>query len=142
MAVKKEKLKEKYFEYQVAVQQHQQLQENISSLEKHMVDTRMLLDNLDSISKSNVDQDSLMPLGNGIFVRGSLKDNKTVVMNVGSGVCVEKTIDEAKDSVLKQIEEVNNITEQMQEEIFKLTSRIQELQDEFQLLSNKELEDA
>ncbi len=140
MAANKEDLKEKYMEFQMLMQQLQQLQQNVSALEKHVVDLRTLDGNLDTILDSKVDSETLMPLGSGIFLKGVLKDNKNVIMNVGSSVCVEKTVDEAKNTVSIQLSEVTNVLEQMQGEVSRLTERIQELQTEFQTLRENELE--
>jgi len=141
MTKNKEDIKEKYMEYQMLVQQFQQLQQNISALEKHIVDLRTLDDNLDSIKQTKLDHEALVPLGGGIFLKSVLKDNKNVIMGVGANVMVDKSVDDAKLSVNKQLAEVNNVIEQLQEEIVNVTSRIQELQIEFQSMRENALED-
>ncbi len=127
-------LKEKYMEYQFLMQQLQQLQQNNSSLEKHISDLNSLKNNLENISKTKVNTESLMPLGSGIFLKSELKDNKTVIMNVGSNVCVEKNIDEAMIIVDKQLGEVVNVMETLQSEIMTTTSMLQEMQENFKKL--------
>ena len=130
--VNKEKLKEKYMEYQLLMEQLQQLQENVSTLEKHTMELVFLTENLDSVSKTKIGQETLVPLGSGIFLKGSLKENSNVIMSVGSSVCIEKDIAEAKKTVSEQLGEVNQVLTQMQEEVGKTTFRLQELQNEFQ----------
>jgi len=137
----KKDFKEKYMEHQVLMQQLQQLQENISSLDKHILDLKVLNDNLDSIGKTESGKDTLMPLGSGIFVNGTLKDNKSVIMNVGANICVEKSVEEAKQTIDKQIEDVGNLLEQLQVEITNTSFRLQELQNEFQNIREESLGD-
>lgn len=139
MAINKERLKESYMEYQLLMQQLQQLQQNTSALEKHIVDLRNLNENLASLNQSEVDTETLMPLGSGIFVKGSLRDNNKVLMNVGSNVCIEKGIDEAKETVSKQLEEVTNVIIQLQHEIQSTTTRLSQLQKELQNIREEEL---
>ena len=142
MTMNENKVKEKYMEYQMLMQQFQQLQENISALEKHIFELRALDDNLSSLSKTKAGEETLMPLGSGIFVKGELKDNSNVVMNVGGGVCVEKSVDEAKDTVSIQLSDVTNVFTELQEEIMKTSEKLQSLQDEFKNMRMDELGEA
>ena len=125
-------MKEKYMEYQILMQQLQQLQQNISALEKHIIDLRGLDDNLNSLSQTKINSETLMPLGSGIFLKGELKDNKTVIMNVGNNVCVEKNMVEARDTVNKQLEEVSIVLGQLQEEVDNTAVKLNEMQSELQ----------
>jgi len=142
MTMNENKVKEKYMEYQLLMQQFQQLQENIGALEKHILELRVLDDNLSSLSKTKAGEETLMPLGSGIFVKGELKDNSNVVMNVGGGVCVEKSVDEAKDTVSIQLSDVTNVFTELQEEIMKTSEKLQSLQDEFKNMRMDELGEA
>ena len=80
-----------------------------------------------------------MPLGSGIFVKGELKDNNNLIMNVGSNICVEKTVDEGKETISKQLNDISGVFEQLQIEIQRTTERLQELQNEFKDLKEEEL---
>lgn len=123
---------DRYMEYQMLVQQLQQLQENINALEKHMEELSALNDNLGSLSEAKNGSEILMPFGGGIFLRGNLVDNKNIVMNVGSGVCVDKGADDARGYINNQFEEVKDALEQMQTEAVRITSILVELQKELQ----------
>lgn len=137
----KQDMKEKYMEYQLLVQRIQQLQENISVLEAHLIDLVRLRESLDSVSQIKLDQDTLIPLGGGIFLRGILKDNKNVVMAIGSNIFIDKNLDDAKITVNKQLEEVNYAIKQLEEEGANLNSKAHELQTEFQNMRENALED-
>lgn len=130
----KEQIQERYTEYQYLVQQLQQLQQNMSAFEKHVLELNSLNDNLGSLKNVGLNSETLMPFGNGIFVKAELKDNQNVVMNVGNNVCVDKTVDEARSLVDKQLEEVKSVVEQLQTEIGNTMTRLHELQHEIQHL--------
>lgn len=138
MAANKDKTREKYLEFQMLLQQLQQLQENIGTLEKHILDLNNLNENVDSVSKLAGGEEILVPLGSGIFLRSVLKDSRNFVMNVGANVCIDKTSDEAKAVILKQSADVNGVLAQMQEEAVRTVTRIQELQEELQKAKGKE----
>lgn len=139
MKLNKERLQEMYAEYQMLMQQMQQLQQNLQELQRHVSDLGKLKRNLNEISLINVDTETLVPLGNGIFLHAELKDNKNIVMNVGSEAFVDKTIDEAKETIEKQIGEVTNVVLQMEQEMEKTAHRIEEIQEEFQKIKPEEM---
>ena len=71
-------------------------------------------------------------MGNGLFIRGTIKDTSKFIMNVGSGVCVEKTVDEARETVKKQLTEVSSLTDHMKVQVEELMVTIQELQEQIE----------
>src|SRR3989338_2635633 len=125
-------LQERYMEYQMLFQQMQQLKENSSALEKHILSLNDLKDNLNNIPSIKTGTESLMAIGNGLFLKSELKDNENVIMNVGSGVCVEKSIQDAINTIDKQLIDVKNILEEINLEINDTTERIYQLQEELQ----------
>ena len=127
-----QKMKEKYYEYQMTVQQIQQLQQNITNLEKHITELNKIDDNIETITKVELNQETLIPMGNGLFIRGTIKDTSKFIMNVGSGVCVEKTVDEARETVKKQLTEVSSLTDHMKVQVEELMVTIQELQEQIE----------
>ena|SRR3989344_1989539 len=127
-----ENFKEKYFEYQMLVQQLQQLQQNSNALDKHINDLVILQNNLGTISETKKDNETLIPLGSGIFLKGELKENSKVIMNVGSNVAVEKSVDDAQNTVASQLKEVSNVLDQIKEEINNTTESLKLLEKEFE----------
>ncbi len=125
-------LKEKYLEYQSLVQQVQQLQQNLSAIENHILELTTLNENLQEVSKTKNLDDVFIPFGGGIFLNGKINNTNSVIMNVGAGVCVEKTTADASGIILKQLEDSKKIMEQLQEEFASYYTRIQELQAEFE----------
>jgi prefoldin alpha subunit len=86
-----------------------------------------------TISQLNtVDDNSelLIPVGAGTFVNGSLKNTSNVLIGVGAGIVIEKTIDEA---VIKLEERIKRI----QENLEKMVSLGQKIQSDAEELSHK-----
>ncbi len=121
---------EVYMEYQMLMQNLKQLQQNLQQLNKHTNDLSELKFNLESLSNIKVNEETLMPVGSGIFLVGELKDNRKAVMNVGSNVCVEKNIEDVILTVDKQVKEVSTLLIQMQTQFEAGTERLSELQNE------------
>jgi prefoldin alpha subunit len=79
-----------------------------------------------------VDENSelLIPVGAGTFVNGSLKNASNVLIGVGAGIVLEKTVDEA---VLKLEERIKRI----QENLEKMVSLGQKIQSDAEECSKK-----
>lgn len=125
----KEEFQSMYNEYMGLVQQFQQLQQNINSLDKHINDLNELNNNIDNITETKINSETLIPMGNGIFLFGEIKDNKKALMNVGANVCVEKDLIEVKTNIEKQVNETGSLLMQMQEYARESVNRINELQE-------------
>jgi len=79
-----------------------------------------------------VDENSelLIPVGAGTFVNGSLKNASNVLIGVGAGIVIEKTVDEA---VLKLEERIKRL----QENLEKMVSLGQKIQSDAEECSKK-----
>jgi len=86
-----------------------------------------------TVSQLNTIDDNselLIPVGAGTFVNGSLKNTSNVLIGVGAGVVIEKTVDEA---VIKLEERIKRI----QENLEKMVSLGQKIQSDAEELSHK-----
>uniref|UniRef100_A0A8C5MFV7 Prefoldin subunit 5 n=1 Tax=Leptobrachium leishanense TaxID=445787 RepID=A0A8C5MFV7_9ANUR len=70
-------------------------------------------DSLNVLNKSNAGKDVLVPLTSSMYMPGTLNDVSNVLIDVGTGYYVEKTVDDAKgffkrkiDFLTKQIEKI------------------------------------
>ena len=126
----KEDMQEKYMEYQMLMQQMQQLRENNTALEKHVAVLFELKENLNKISSVKPESDTLVTLGNGVFFNAQIKECKKVIMNVGAGVFLEKNMDNAISVVDKQMNEVAAVLSEIKDEINKTSNKIYQLQKE------------
>lgn len=70
----------------------QLLQEQL--LEKEA--TKKLLDDLSQLNEFKENQEIIVPLAKGIFLRLTIKEFKSFVVNVGNNVLVDKSVDEVK----------------------------------------------
>jgi len=76
----------------------------------------------------------LVPIGSDSFVRATLADSKQVLVGVGSGVTLEKSIPQAKQTLTGREEEVKNAIEQVQAAAVELSGKLASL--------NREAEEA
>ncbi|MBU0667310.1 MAG: prefoldin subunit alpha [Nanoarchaeota archaeon] len=103
--------KEKYIEWQILEQQMAQLNENLKQLEKQKKDAARTIEHLEEMRKVKAGTKILVPFANGVFAEAELKSSDSFKVNVGSGICVKKSLDDTKELLSEQLSELNLIIE-------------------------------
>lgn len=85
-------------------QQSQELTENISVLSNQINQLQKLNLNLGALKTPG--QDLLSPLGSGVYLKTSLRD-ENVLVNVGAGILIKKSPMEAKSMIENQIKSMH-----------------------------------
>ena len=85
---------------------------------------------LENLSKSTKEDDILIPIGGGTFIKGNLTDNNKILTDIGAGIVTEKPL---KDALAKVDERIKL----MQENRDKLINLAQKIQTEAAVLSQK-----
>jgi prefoldin alpha subunit len=101
-----EKQKQKYMQLQMMQQQLEQLNKHLEQLTEQDAELDISISAMQELKSASTDNEFLAPIANGIFIKGELRDNQKLVVNVGSGVTVERTIPEVTVLLVKQKEEL------------------------------------
>ena len=88
-------MKQKYLQLQMAAEQMKGMHAQLQVVEAK---TREIEDSIQSLQdvKGMKTARMLAPIVEGVFLPAELKSSTEVIVNVGAGVCVKKSIDEAK----------------------------------------------
>ena len=125
----KEDLQNKYMEQQILVNNLKQLEQQFVMMEQHLNDLKGLDESLDSLINTK-ENEMFSAVGNGVFVKTELKDKDSVLVNIGAGVVVKKKIKDAKNLVIRQIDEVHNLVIQIQDDFNNLNNEVGILKEE------------
>lgn len=113
---------EKYMQLQLLQQQVEQITDYAEKLQGQHKELDTSIEALSELQKTNVNTEILAPIANGIFLKAELKDNQILVVNVGAGVTVEKTIpevlkllEEQKEKITENLSEAEGILQQLHE---------------------------
>lgn len=128
-------LNEKYLELQVLEQQLKQVNQQLLNLDNQVLELQRIEENLGDLTKTKKNTELLVALGGGVFSKAELKDNKTVLMNVGANVVIEKDIPSSKEIISKQIDQIKDVAKQMEQEFQVLAMKNQVLQQDLQQLT-------
>ncbi|MBI5392199.1 prefoldin subunit alpha [Candidatus Woesearchaeota archaeon] len=117
-------------ELQMLWQHMQQLQQHVSTLQQHHQELQRLQHHLQEMSTITSGTSLYFPMGSGIFFSGVLQDSKHLLMNVGAGICVEKSVPDALETLGKQLVDVESLLTQFETQLEQGSERLQELQKE------------
>ena len=81
---------------------------------------------LESIEKEEENADLLVPVGGGSYVKAKLQEKNTVLVGMGAGVTVEKTLAQAKETVQNRISQLEKTRASLQQQFTQIIERIRE----------------
>ena len=128
----KQETQKKYLEFQTLNQQVKQLQDSLINLEQQLLELRKLEESLDGIKNTNINEEVLVLLGAGTYIKTKLADNKKVLMNIGSDTLTPKNTNDSIKLVRLQINELTEIYDKMNEEIKAHLSNLHKLHSDLQ----------
>jgi len=114
----------KYLENQMTTAQAQ-----MNMLERGMMEignTRLTISSLKSLSK---DANSLLPLGSGMFAKGTLAKQEKILVDVGAGAIIEKDITEAEKILESRESDIKTNMTNVQNMLINLEREYNELAD-------------
>ena len=100
------------------------LQQRICMMNAAMTDLTYASMTLEGIEKENEDAELLVPIGGSSYVKAKLANPDKVVVGLGSGVSVEKTLQEAKAIVKERLDELQKTMVSAQQQFAQVAGRI------------------
>ena len=114
---------------------YQQYQAQADALVRQVSLTQLTMEGLDrAISAINAlvgaaeGQDMMVPIGSGSFVHAKLASKEKVIINVGAGVSIEKSIADAKQTLVARRAEVAEGSKKLNEVLGKLDQEMSRIQ--------------
>lgn len=128
-----EQIQQKYMHFQMIQQQLEEVNQHLGMLNEQSKELDISIEAVKQIGKTKVDNGFLAPVANGIFIKGQLKDNEKLIVNVGMNTTVEKTIpevvkllEEQKKDVMEKIVEVDGIMMQLNSQAMEIFKEVEE----------------
>jgi len=79
---------------------------------------------LDGIEKEKENAELLVPIGGNSYVKAKITDTNKVIVGVGAGVSVEKTLLEAKTALKERLDELEKTMNSAQQQFTQVAERI------------------
>lgn len=116
-----------YYEYQVLTQEVQQLQQQIAFFNEQGLEIETILNSLNEI-KNSKNEEILVPLAGGIFIKANLKDSEKFIVNIGSNITKEMSTLEVRKMLQEQKSELELIKKQLNNTFLEKIKRFTELE--------------
>jgi prefoldin alpha subunit len=100
------------------------LQQRISMVNAALTDINYANMTLDGIEKEKENSEMLIPIGGSSYVKVKLADTNKVIIGMGSGVSVEKTLPEAKVTLKERLDELEKTMYSAQQQFSQVAERI------------------
>jgi len=102
-----------------------QIQEYIKQLDNSLQDLSQLSQSLEDFGRLKKGERIFAPIANGIFVEADLVSSEKLLVNVGRGIVVKKSINETKELMKKQEDDINSAKKEAEEKIEEIYSLVQ-----------------
>jgi len=89
---------------------------------------------LEGLEKEKENSELLVPIGGNSYIRAKLENPDKIVVGMGAGVSVEKTLQEAKEIVKKRLENLEKTRMSLQQQFAQVAEKINEDREKFEKL--------
>lgn len=113
------------------------LQSRINLVNAALTELRVADMTLEGLEKEGKETSLFVPIGGGSYVKAKLESADTVVVGIGAGVAIEKTMKEAKEKVGNRIAELEKTRTTLQQQLSQVVAKIRDGRSKFQELSAK-----
>ncbi|MDR1721921.1 MAG: prefoldin subunit alpha [Methanobrevibacter sp.] len=103
------------------------LQQQVDAIQASLTEIEVLESTLEDIKDKDA-VSTLVPIGAGSFMHAEIDKTNEVIMSIGAGVAVKKTVEEAKETVEGQKKELNQSLDKMISNLQKIGQVIGQLQ--------------
>jgi prefoldin alpha subunit len=100
------------------------LQQRISMVNAALTDLTYANMTLDGIEKEKENAELLVPIGGSSYVKVKIADTNKVIIGLGAGVSIEKTLPEAKVALKERLDELEKTMNSAQQQFSQVAERI------------------
>jgi len=89
---------------------------------------------MEGLEKEKKNSELLVPIGGNSYIKAGLENPDKVIVGMGAGVSVEKTLQEAKEIIKKRLENLQKTRISLQQQLAQVEERISEDREKFESL--------
>jgi len=119
-----EELRKLSVEMRFLEQTAETLQQRISMVNAAMTDLTYASMTLEGVEKEQENAELLVPIGGGSYVKAKLTNSDKVIVGMGAGVSIEKSVSEAKAILKERLDELGKSLVAAQQQFGQIAERI------------------
>jgi len=131
-----QKLDEMVNELNLYKSQAEVLQQQVEAIQASLAEVETLESTLEDVKDQN-SLEALVPVGAGSFMNAEIKNTNEIVMSIGAGVAIKKSVEEAKETLSSQKEELNDSLDKMLKNLQKISQIVAQLSPQAEELMRK-----
>ncbi|MDK2892044.1 prefoldin subunit alpha [Methanohalophilus sp.] len=108
-------------------QQAQSIQQQLNVVRVSIDECKKAINTLDELPGES-ELESLIPIGSGSFLNARVMNNDKVVVDIGAGFRVEKSVNGAKEILNKRCDNLQKIMENMTQSLSKIAEKLQSIE--------------
>jgi prefoldin alpha subunit len=119
-----EELRKLSVEMQYLEQTADTLQQRIGMVNAAITELTYASMTLDGIEKEKESAELLVPIGGNSYIKAKLADTSKVIVGIGAGVSVEKTLQDAKTTLKERLDELEKTMNSAQQQFNQIAQRM------------------
>jgi prefoldin alpha subunit len=129
-----EELRRLSVESRLLEQTAEAVQARINMVNAVITDLTYATVSLEGLEKEKADTELLVPIGGSSYVKAKLENTDKLIVGIGAGVSVEKTLPETKDIIKRRLEELEKARLSLQTQFSQVVDKINENRAKFETL--------
>lgn len=129
-----EELRRLSVESRLLEQTAEAVQARINMVNAVITDLTYATVSLEGLEKEKADTELLVPIGGSSYVKAKLENTDKLIVGIGAGVSVEKTLPETKDIIKRRLEELEKARLSLQTQFGQVVDKINENRAKFETL--------
>jgi len=113
------------------------LQSRMNLVNAALTELRVANITLDGLEKEKKGMSLFVPIGGGSYVQAKLGNVDKVIVGMGAGIAIERTMKEAKENVKNRITDLEKTIASLQQQLTQVVEKIRDGRSKFQDLSAK-----
>jgi prefoldin alpha subunit len=133
-AKREEELRRLNVEIRFLEQTAEEAQSRINIVNAMITDLNYANMTLEGIEKEKEDSELFVPIGANSYIRAKLDNPDKIIVGMGAGVSIEKTLPETKEIMKKRMENLEKTRTSLQQQLAQVADRINEDREKFENL--------
>ncbi|MEM3622628.1 MAG: prefoldin subunit alpha [Candidatus Bathyarchaeia archaeon] len=129
-----EELRKLSVEIRFLEQTAETIQSRINTVNAVITDLTYANMTLEGLEKEKENTELLVPIGGNSYIKAKLENPDKVIVGMGAGISLEKTLEEAKEIIKKRLENLEKTRNSLQQQLAQVAERIEEDREKFETL--------
>jgi prefoldin alpha subunit len=110
----------------------EEVQSRINMMNAIITDLTYASMTLEGLEKEKENSELFVPIGSNSYIKARLENPDKIIVGMGAGVSIEKTLPEAKEIIKKRLDNLDKTRASLQQQLAQVADRISEDREKFE----------